>query len=69
MGVTKGEGMPKKTQKKAREVVVRLSVEEAGLTLGILLLAQINPKEFGMPIPHTLDESINKLRAVVHTKK
>lgn len=61
--------MPKKKRVKAKATVdVKLSKEEAGITLGILLLAQGDPKEFGLPIPDTLNRSIDKLRIAVHKK-
>ena len=47
--------MPKKKKQRAKATVdVKLTKEEAGITLGILLLAQINPKEWGVPVPPTL---------------
>ena len=57
--------MPKK---KRATVAVMMTKEEAGITLGILLLAQTDPKEWGMPIPPTLEKSIEKLRVAVHKK-
>jgi len=61
--------MPKKKKQRAKATVdVKLTKEEAGITLGILLLAQINPKEWGVPVPPTLERSIDKLRVAVHKK-